>query len=103
MQSGARRSPDGGGDDVARELHEGSPACGTRCRGGSRVRHLVRRSGPRRRNGAWAPIAMSATTFGGSAQFAVASILGGGGAPAIVAALLLNLRYLPIGISVAGG
>jgi 4-azaleucine resistance transporter AzlC len=55
--------------------------------------------------GAWAPMAMSATTFGGSAQFAVASILdgGGGAVAAIVAAVLLNLRYLPIGISVAGG
>jgi 4-azaleucine resistance transporter AzlC len=44
-----------------------------------------------------APIVMSATTFGGSAQFAVASIL----AAAIVAALLLNARYAAIGISVA--
>jgi 4-azaleucine resistance transporter AzlC len=55
--------------------------------------------------GAFAPIAMSATTFGGSAQFAAASILRdhGGAAAAIAAALLLNLRYLPIGISVARG
>ena len=46
---------------------------------------------------------MSATTFAGSAQFAVASVLGAGGSPAaaIAAALLLNARYLPIGISVA--
>ena len=50
-----------------------------------------------------APIVMSATTFGGSAQFAVASILDEGGsvAAAIVAALLLNARYAAIGISVA--
>ena len=53
--------------------------------------------------GVAAPIVMSATTFGGSAQFAVASILDEGGsvAAAIVAALLLNARYAAIGISVA--
>jgi 4-azaleucine resistance transporter AzlC len=50
-----------------------------------------------------AAIVMSATTFAGSAQFAVVSILadGGGAAAAIVAALLLNARYVAIGISVA--
>ena len=49
------------------------------------------------------PILMSLTTFAGSAQFAVASVLGSGGAlaAAILAAVLLNLRYLAIGISVA--
>lgn len=49
------------------------------------------------------PIVMSATTFAGSAQFAVVSILdeGGGAVAAIIAALLLNVRYAPIGISVA--
>ncbi len=48
-------------------------------------------------------VAMSMTTFAGSAQFAAASILGAGGQPAaaIAGALLLNARYLPIGISVA--
>jgi 4-azaleucine resistance transporter AzlC len=53
--------------------------------------------------GVVAPIAMSATTFAGSSQFAVASILdeGGGLAAAIVAALLLNARYAPISFSVA--
>ena len=53
--------------------------------------------------GVVAPIVMSATTFAGSSQFAVASILdeGGGLAAAIVAALLLNARYAAIGISVA--
>ena len=52
-----------------------------------------------------APLVMSATTFAGSAQFAVASILGGGGAAAaaIAAAVMLNARYAPIGISVASG
>jgi 4-azaleucine resistance transporter AzlC len=50
-----------------------------------------------------APILMSATTFAGSAQFAAASILGAGGtlAAAVVAAVLLNARYGPIGLSVA--
>ena len=50
-----------------------------------------------------APLAMSATTFAGSAQFAVASILndGGAAAAAITAAVMLNARYAPIGISVA--
>jgi 4-azaleucine resistance transporter AzlC len=50
-----------------------------------------------------APIVMSATTFAGSAQFAAASILDAGGtlAAAVVAAVLLNARYGPIGVSVA--
>lgn len=50
-----------------------------------------------------APLAMSATTFAGSAQFAAASVVGTGGgvAAAVVAAVLLNGRYLPIGISIA--
>ena len=53
--------------------------------------------------GVVAPIVMSATTFAGSSQFAVASILdeGGGIVAAIVAALLLNARYAAIGVSVA--
>jgi 4-azaleucine resistance transporter AzlC len=53
--------------------------------------------------GVAAPIVMSATTFAGSAQFALVSILDGGGGvvAAIVAALLLNARYAAIGISVA--
>ena len=52
----------------------------------------------------WAgAVAMSATTFAGSAQFAAASILdsGGGVAAAIVAAVLLNARYVPLSLSVA--
>lgn len=50
-----------------------------------------------------APIVMSATTFAGSAQFAAVSVLGDGGtvAAAVAAALLLNARYGPIGVSVA--
>jgi 4-azaleucine resistance transporter AzlC len=53
--------------------------------------------------GVLAPLVMSATTFAGSAQFAVSSILGAGGgaAAAIAAAVLLNARYAPISISVA--
>ena len=53
--------------------------------------------------GAVAPIVMSATTFAGSAQFAAVSVLnaGGGVAAAVVAAVLLNARYAPIGVSVA--
>ena len=53
--------------------------------------------------GALPAIVMSATTFAGSAQFAASSILAAGGQPvtAIGAALLLNARYLPIGVSVA--
>jgi 4-azaleucine resistance transporter AzlC len=53
--------------------------------------------------GSVAPIVMSATTFGGSAQFASASVLDAGGSivAAIVAAVLLNARYAPIGITVA--
>ena len=53
--------------------------------------------------GILAPLVMSATTFAGSAQFAVASILGtsGGAVAAIAAAVLLNARYVPISISVA--
>jgi 4-azaleucine resistance transporter AzlC len=53
--------------------------------------------------GAIPAVIMSVTTFAGSAQFAAASVLAGGGQPftAIVAALLLNARYLPIGVSVA--
>ena len=50
-----------------------------------------------------APLVMSATTFAGSAQFAVASVLGNAGsaAAAIAAAVMLNARYAPIGISIA--
>ncbi|HEX5616958.1 MAG TPA: AzlC family ABC transporter permease [Solirubrobacteraceae bacterium] len=53
--------------------------------------------------GTVAPIVMSLTTFAGSAQFAVASVLESGGAvaAAIAAAVMLNLRYLAVGMSVA--
>ena len=50
-----------------------------------------------------APIVMSVTTFAGSAQFAAASILSDAGTlgAAVIAAVLLNARYGPIGVSVA--
>ena len=53
--------------------------------------------------GAPGAVAMSATTFAGSAQFAAATILddGGGVVAAIVAALLLNARYVPLSLAVA--
>ena len=46
---------------------------------------------------------MSATTFAGSAQFAVATILDDGGTAlaAILAAIFLNARYIAIGVTVA--
>jgi predicted branched-subunit amino acid permease len=55
--------------------------------------------------GVWAPLAFSAATFAGSAQFAAVSVLNdrGGLAAAIAAAVLLNVRYVPIGISIARG
>ena len=54
--------------------------------------------------GSLAPIVMSATTFAGSAQFAAASVLDNGGsvATAVVAAVLLNARYLAISVATAG-
>jgi 4-azaleucine resistance transporter AzlC len=50
-----------------------------------------------------AAIVFSGTTFAGSAQFAAAGVLDAGGAvaAAVTAAILLNVRYVPIGISVA--
>ncbi|MET0751298.1 MAG: AzlC family ABC transporter permease [Solirubrobacterales bacterium] len=50
-----------------------------------------------------APIAMSALLFAGSAQFAATAVLaaGGGAGAAIAAGILLNLRYLPMGIALA--
>ena len=55
--------------------------------------------------GVAAPVVMSATTFAGSAQFAVASILDGAGGAlaAVAAALLLNARYAPMSIAAAPG
>jgi predicted branched-subunit amino acid permease len=50
-----------------------------------------------------AALVMSATTFGGAAQIGTASVLGagGGGAGAAATGALLNLRYLPMGLTAA--
>jgi predicted branched-subunit amino acid permease len=50
-----------------------------------------------------APIVMSAALFAGSAQFAATAVLaaGGGAGAAIAAGVLLNLRYVPMGIALA--
>jgi 4-azaleucine resistance transporter AzlC len=50
-----------------------------------------------------AAVLMSGTTFAGSAQFAAAGVLEAGGAvsAAVVAAILLNARYGPLGLSVS--
>ncbi len=50
-----------------------------------------------------APAVFSATTFAGASQVASIGVITGGGGvvAAIVAGILVNLRYIPIGISVA--
>ena len=53
--------------------------------------------------GTAATLVMSALVFAGSAQFGSVAVLGaGGGVPAaVIAAVLLNARYLPMGIALA--
>jgi 4-azaleucine resistance transporter AzlC len=53
--------------------------------------------------GSVAAVAMSAVVFAGSAQLAAIGVLGGGGsaAAAAFAGLLMNLRFLPMGIAAA--
>ena len=53
--------------------------------------------------GAAAAIVMSVIVFAGSAQFAALAVLsaGGGAVAAIVAGVLLNLRFVPMGIAIA--
>jgi 4-azaleucine resistance transporter AzlC len=53
--------------------------------------------------GSVAPIVMSALVFAGSAQFAALAVLGAGGGAgaAIVAGVLLNARYVPMGVALA--
>jgi 4-azaleucine resistance transporter AzlC len=50
-----------------------------------------------------APIVMSVVVFAGSAQFAALAVLaaGGGAVAAILAGILLNLRFVPMGIAIA--
>lgn len=50
-----------------------------------------------------APVVMSIVVFSGSAQFASTGVLaaGGGIAPAVAAATLANLRFLPLGLLAA--
>jgi 4-azaleucine resistance transporter AzlC len=52
---------------------------------------------------AWITVALSATVFAGSSQFAAVSILAGGGsvASAVVSGALLNARYLATGTAAA--
>lgn len=53
--------------------------------------------------GTVAPIVMSAIVFAGSAQFGALAVLaaGGGAGAAVAAGVLLNMRYLPMGIAIA--
>ena len=53
--------------------------------------------------GGAAAVAMSATVFAGSAQFAALAVLAAGGGPAaaVLAGVLLNARYVPMGIAIA--
>jgi 4-azaleucine resistance transporter AzlC len=53
--------------------------------------------------GVVAPIVFSVIAFSGSAQFAVVAVLGAGGGAlaAIGAAILLNSRFLPMGVAIA--
>jgi 4-azaleucine resistance transporter AzlC len=53
--------------------------------------------------GTAAPILMSAIVFAGSSQFAATAVLAGGGeaAAAVIAGVLLNARYGPMGIALA--
>ena len=50
-----------------------------------------------------APIVMSVVLFAGAAQFGALAVLatGGGALPAIAAGILLNARFLPMGIALA--
>jgi predicted branched-subunit amino acid permease len=54
--------------------------------------------------GTWAPIAMSTFVFAGASQFGALAVLatGGDALTAIAAGAMLNARFLPMGIAVAG-
>ncbi|MFE0173228.1 AzlC family ABC transporter permease [Streptomyces sp. NPDC059002] len=51
-----------------------------------------------------APVICSLVVFSGSAQFAMVATLGAGGdaLAAVIAAALVNIRYIPMGIAIAG-
>lgn len=51
--------------------------------------------------GVWAPIVASALAFAGSAQFAAATVLAGGGSGlfAVAAGGLMNARFVPMGLA----
>lgn len=51
----------------------------------------------------WMPVAMSVLVFAGGSQFAAVGVLaaGGGVVPAVLTGLLLNLRLLPYGLTMA--
>jgi len=51
--------------------------------------------------GVWAPIVASTLAFSGSAQFAAATVLAGGGSGllAVAAAALMNARFVPMGLA----
>jgi 4-azaleucine resistance transporter AzlC len=53
--------------------------------------------------GALATVVMSVIVFAGASQFAALAVLvaGGGPIPAVLAAILLNLRFVPMGIALA--
>ena len=53
--------------------------------------------------GTVAPIVMSAIVFAGSSQFAATAVLAAGGGPlaAVAAGILLNARYVPMGVALA--
>ncbi|MBA2521958.1 MAG: AzlC family ABC transporter permease [Solirubrobacterales bacterium] len=53
--------------------------------------------------GTLAPIVMSAIVFAGSAQYGALAVLaaGGGVLPAVAAGVLLNARYVPMGLALA--
>ena len=53
--------------------------------------------------GVIAPVVMSAIVFAGSAQFGALAVLAAGGGPiaAVAAGVLLNARYVPMGIALA--
>jgi predicted branched-subunit amino acid permease len=54
--------------------------------------------------GATAAIAMSVFVFAGAAQFGATAVLASGGSAlaAILAGIMLNARYLPMGVAIAG-